>query len=75
VNCNLLQFSTRGPNFFVDISKEWGAKAKLLAIHKSQFYGEKLDRIEGFVMSMAISDGEQAGKELAEGFRVSRPGE
>jgi LmbE family N-acetylglucosaminyl deacetylase len=69
----VLAFSTRGPTYFVDISKEWDAKVKLLQLHKSQFAGQKLNQITGFVMEMAQSDGLQANTELAEGFRVIAP--
>ncbi len=68
----LLQFSTRAANFFVDISKEWPAKYDLLAIHQSQFSGEKLKMISNMVFSLAADDGELSNLELAEGFRATR---
>src|SRR5579862_7756139 len=35
----LLEFSTHAPNWVCDISSDWEAQKKLLAIHRSQFHG------------------------------------
>lgn len=66
----LLQFSTRAPNFAVEITGVWPAKRQLLAHHKSQFSGKRLQMIERIVHSRAARDGALAGVPLAEGFRV-----
>lgn len=66
----LLQFSTRAPNFAVDISDVWPAKRELLALHKSQFSGKKLGFVERMVHGRAAEQGAEAGVELAESFRV-----
>lgn len=66
----LLLFATTSPNFYFDTTGTWQKREELLAIHKSQFYGEKLERIKGFVRSKAMEDGEKIGVETAESFRA-----
>lgn len=66
----LLLFSTMAPNFYFDTSGTWTKREELLAVHQSQFYGEKLERIKGFVMSKASEDGEKIGTETAESYRA-----
>ena len=68
----LLRFSTIAPNFAVDVTQQWAAKRELLAIHKSQFYGEKLPRIEGFVQHSAEQYGNLLHVRYAEGLRCTR---
>jgi LmbE family N-acetylglucosaminyl deacetylase len=68
----LVRFATTADNYYVDTSGTWARREELLAIHASQFYGEKLVRIQGFVMSKAVEDGAEINAETAEGFRVSR---
>ncbi len=68
----LMRFSTIAPNFVLDISNEWESQKRLLAIHRSQFYGDHLERVENFVESSAIEDGERIGTLYGEGFRCSR---
>ena len=63
-------FATRAPNYFVDISDDWFGKKDLLAVHASQFHGEKLEWIANMVASHAEQYGEQAGVGMAEGFRA-----
>ena len=70
----LMQFSTSAPNAFVDITDQWDAKAKLLAVHKSQFSGERLQRVTNMVASLAEMDGEKNGTTYAEGFRCTKFG-
>jgi LmbE family N-acetylglucosaminyl deacetylase len=65
----VMRFASRGPNWFSDISDVWDAKSDLLAIHRSQFYGDKLERIRGTVEAMGEKEGEIGGVNLAEGFR------
>ena len=67
-----MMFSTNAANFYVDISDVWTEKEKLLAIHASQFNGERLERVTNMVGSSAEADGEAAGVTLAEGFRCIR---
>jgi LmbE family N-acetylglucosaminyl deacetylase len=66
----LLLYATMANNYYVDTTGTWDQRSELLAIHASQFYGEKLKRIRGFVMDKAFTDGEEIGTETAEGFRV-----
>ncbi len=68
----LFRFSTRAPNFVVDITNDWEGKRRLLAIHASQFHGERLERVENLVSSFAEADGERIGTSLGEGFRCAR---
>ena len=68
----VLLFSTRAPNYFVDISGDWFDKRDLLAVHASQFSAERLERVANFVASRAEQYGDQAGVGMAEGFRCYR---
>lgn len=68
----LMRFSTMAPNYVRDITDDWPTKSDLLAVHASQFYGERLERIRGMVASRAESDGERIGVALGEGFRCTR---
>ncbi|MBV6457993.1 MAG: hypothetical protein HONBIEJF_01114 [Fimbriimonadaceae bacterium] len=68
----LMRFSTMTPNYVVDISDQWEAKRELLAIHKSQFFGERLRRVTNMVQNRAIEDGERIGVTYGEGFRCLR---
>jgi LmbE family N-acetylglucosaminyl deacetylase len=68
----LLLFSTNWNNYHVDTSKYWERRSKLVAIHKSQFYGDKLTMIRGMLFEKSMNDGEEVGIELAEGFRAVR---
>jgi LmbE family N-acetylglucosaminyl deacetylase len=65
-----LLFATNSPNFYFDTTGTWTKREELLAVHASQFYGEKLERIKGFVMSKAENEGEIIGTETAEAFRA-----
>ena len=66
----LVQFSTRAPNFAVDITDIWPEKRKLIAVHESQFTGRKLRFIEDMLRNRAAADGALANVPLAEAFRV-----
>jgi LmbE family N-acetylglucosaminyl deacetylase len=66
----LLLFSTRANNYCVDTTGTWTKREELLAIHKSQFYGERLSRVRAMVMERAFELGEVIGTETAEGFRA-----
>jgi LmbE family N-acetylglucosaminyl deacetylase len=66
----LLLYATTADNYYVDTSGLWEKRERLLAIHKSQFYGEKLEQIKLMVQSRAFEDGEVIGTEMAEGFRA-----
>jgi LmbE family N-acetylglucosaminyl deacetylase len=66
----LLLFATTAPNYTVDTSKYWQKRSELLAVHKSQFSGVKLNLIRGTVYDKEMKDGEAAGFELGEAFRA-----
>lgn len=68
----LLRFSTHAPNLWIDTSDLWDRRSDLLAIHKSQFYGERLERIRGMVYGRAEEDGRRGGFDLAEAFRATK---
>ncbi len=67
----LLRFGTRAPNLYVDTSGLWERRSELLAIHKSQFFGDGLKLIRGWVEETAWKNGERAGTEMAEAFRAT----
>ena len=66
----LLLFASTAKNYYVETGKYWTQRSELVAIHKSQFYGAKLDMIRGNLMEREMSDGEEAGVDMAEGFRA-----
>lgn len=66
----ILLFSTTAPNFVIDTTGTWETREKLLAIHASQFYGEKLERIKLMVLDRAMTSGEKINAETAEEFRA-----
>ena len=70
-----MMFSTVAPNYFIDISEQWPAKEKLLQVHKSQFHGERLEKVTNMVAYSAEQDGEASGTTYAEGFRCIRVGD
>lgn len=67
-----LLFATQGPNTAVDITDRWPDVEKLLAVHKSQFFGEKLTRIQNSVKAYKQEAGEVFGPALADSFRACR---
>ncbi len=71
----LMLFSTLAPNYIVDVSDLWDQREKLLAIHKSQFFGERLEGVSNMVAGRAEEDGEMIGVTYGEGFRCIVPGQ
>lgn len=67
----LMRFSTQAPNYIVDITDEWEDQKKLVAIHESQFYGERLARVLNMIGSRAEDEGNLSGVGLGEGLRCS----
>ena len=67
----LMRYSTHAANYHVDISRVWPEKAKLLAIHKSQFDLEKDSMVMSIVRSRAQADGLAINSAFAEGFRCT----
>lgn len=68
----LIRFSTIAPNYFVDTTALWQRKMALVAIHRSQFSGEKLVRIEQLIRKTDEKAGRKGGYSLAEGLRCER---
>lgn len=68
----LMRFSTRSPNYVLDITDYWETKKQLLALHKSQFFGTRLEGIINMVGSRAERDGELIDTLHGEGFRCER---
>jgi LmbE family N-acetylglucosaminyl deacetylase len=68
----LCRFSTSAPNFAFDVSDVWRAKMELVAIHQSQFFGERLNRIRAMIERRDAEFGRLIGVVKAEGVRVSR---
>ncbi len=66
----MLHFATFGPNTAVDVSEFWPQAEELLGIHKSQFFGEKLERIRATVSDKAMTSGAEFGVTYAEPFRA-----
>lgn len=67
----LMMYSTNGENYVDDVTDNWDAKERYLAIHKSQF-AKKQDGINNMVAGFAERDGERIGVALGEGFRCVR---
>jgi LmbE family N-acetylglucosaminyl deacetylase len=68
-----LMFESVAPNFAVNIDKEWDVKKQLIAIHKSEFSGEKLNRILDLLENRATDAAEMLnGATYAEAFRVEK---
>jgi LmbE family N-acetylglucosaminyl deacetylase len=65
----LMMFATRAANYTVDVSDEWDRQSELLAIHASQFHGERLEQIRNMVAYNAYNDGDRIGVAYGEGFR------
>jgi LmbE family N-acetylglucosaminyl deacetylase len=67
----LLRFSTRAPNYAVDVTAEWPRKEELLRVHSSQFNGDRLRLIYGIVARSAAEYGALTHTRYAEGFRCT----
>ena len=63
-----LLFATHAANYTVDVTDQWERQKQLIAMHRSQFSGEKLELIENMVESNANDDGERIGVSYGEGF-------
>ena len=58
------------PNYFVDISKHFKAKLKVLSIYESEMGKHPFPRSEKNVEALAIHRGATAGVEYAEAFQI-----
>lgn len=68
----LVCLATMAPNFTVDITHQWNDKLALVAGHKSQFFGSKLERINGMLNNAALRNGRRIGVKRGESYRVTR---
>ena len=66
----VLFFQTNGPNTFADVDRNWSDAQDLLGVHKSQFFGERLERIKAMVSERALEAGDRFGVGFAEPFRA-----
>lgn len=66
----LIQFASRAFNYVADVSKNQSEQAKLLAMHRSQFFGDRLERIISWRESVNLEDGEVGGFEYGTALRV-----
>lgn len=69
----LLLFSTRAQNYAADVSDDWDTWAKAVGLHKSQFIGEKLDRVVASIQSDAMDQATDGKMTYAVGLRCLRP--
>ncbi len=65
-------FASTAPNFSVATGDYWSKRSELIAIHKSQFSGEKLERVRSTLMEREFNDGELFGGDMAEAFRAMK---
>ena len=71
-HCWVALMDTRAPSCFIDIDKQWLGKVDLLKTHASQFHGERLELVTGFLAERAMEEGNRAGLGMAESFRAYR---
>jgi LmbE family N-acetylglucosaminyl deacetylase len=70
----VLLYSTRAANYFADASDTWTTALGLLNLHKSQWTGDKLQRIRDMVGERWVEAGEEADIEAAVPLRAVRVG-
>lgn len=68
----LLRFSTVAPNYVVDVTDQWEEHKSLVAEHKSQFSGERLERVQNMIASTLETHGERIDVALGVGSRATR---
>jgi LmbE family N-acetylglucosaminyl deacetylase len=69
----LMMFSTNAPNYISDVTEVWDARLKLLGIHKSQWTGQRLERVSNMISEHAIDEaGLAKDAQYGEGFRCVR---
>lgn len=67
---DLLLYDTTAPNFVPDVSDWIDRASQMLAIHKSQFYGERLERVRNMVLNGWYEAGQRAGEQFGVPLRV-----
>ncbi|CAN5453484.1 hypothetical protein BH11ARM1_BH11ARM1_11710 [soil metagenome] len=68
----LMMFSTMAPTTTRDVTNVWSERIELLGIHKSQWTGEKLDRIQGMITTTAQEQAADTMAAYGEDFRSVR---
>lgn len=68
----LMRYSTRAPSYTVDVSDQWDGHQMLIAIHKSQFFGERLEGVKNMVASNLETAGERIDTTHGVGLRCTR---
>jgi len=68
----VLMIATHAPNYTADVSDEEGAEHELLAIHKSEFTGLKLEKVSDSVAAGMSEMGDTINKTFGISFRCAR---
>ena len=68
----LLRFSTVAENYVVDVTDQWDEHKSLVAEHKSQFSGERLEGVQNMIASMLEEYGLRIDATLGVGMRCTR---
>ncbi len=68
----VLHYSTMAPNHSVEVSKKVGEGLELLALHKSQWTGEKLERVRDTVLGSWAEAGPLADSDYGVALRCVR---
>lgn len=68
----LLLFASSAPNFTPEVSDTIDQGVEMIAIHKSQFAGEKLDRVKGMLLDRWYTAGQAAGGSYGVPLRAVR---
>ena len=68
----MLLFATRATNFTPDVSKTIDQGIEMIGIHKSQFAGEKLERVKGMLFERWYNAGDAAGISVGVPLRAAK---
>lgn len=68
----ILRFSTRAPNFAIDVTASWEQRLALLPLHASQWHGNRLRMVQQIITNDALEAGRLLGVRYAESFRCER---
>jgi LmbE family N-acetylglucosaminyl deacetylase len=68
-----LFFASRAQNACIDTTGTWEMREKLLKLHKSQWTGDKFERVKSWVFATATNAAEKTGGETAECYRIVPP--
>lgn len=68
----LLMYSTTAPNFFPGVDKTVDAGMELVKLHKSQFFGERLKMIQGWLMDGWYEAGQKGASSYAVPLRAQK---